>query len=52
MVEVKVWRVTKEGKTLWAKARFSSEAKALEWATQRVVELLKRGFLAGIQIAV
>ena len=49
-MKVIVWRITKQGRTLWASARFSSQEKALEWATQKVIQLMKRGYLAGIQI--
>ena len=51
MVKVRIWRITEQGRTLWAMAQFSSEEKALEWATQRVIELMKRGYLASVQVA-
>ena len=50
-VKVRVWRISKQGKTLWASAEFSSEEKALEWATRKVVQLMKRGCLASVQVA-
>ncbi len=50
-VKVRVWRISKQGRTLWASAEFSSEEKALEWATKKVVQLMQRGYLASIQVA-
>jgi len=51
MVRVTIWRISRQGKTLWASAEFSSEEKALEWASQVVAELMKRGYLAKIRVA-
>ena len=50
-MRVIVWRITKQGRTLWASAEFSSEEKALRWATKKVVELMQRGYLASVQVA-
>ena len=50
-VKVRVWRISKQGRTLWASAEFSSEEKALEWATKKVVQLMQRGYLASVQVS-
>ena len=50
-VKVRVWRISKQGRTLFASAEFSSEEKALEWATRKVVQLIRRGYLASVQVA-
>lgn len=51
MVKVKIWKITKAGRFLHASAEFSSKEKALEWATRQIAELMKRGHLAGVQVA-
>ena len=50
-VKVRIWKISGQGRTLWTSAEFSSEEKALEWATRKVVELIRRGYLASIQVA-
>jgi len=50
MVKVRIWRISKQGRTLWATAQMGSEEQALAWAVERLLELLKRGFLGSIQI--
>ena len=50
-VKVKIWRISEQGRTLWASAEFSSEEKALKWAAEQIVRLMKRGYLASIQVA-
>jgi len=51
-IKVRIWRISGQGKTLYATAEFSSREKALEWAVNRLSELFKRGSLGSIQIAV
>ena len=49
-VKVRIWRISKQGRTLFASAEFSSEDKALEWAAKLVARLMKRGCLASVQL--
>lgn len=50
-VNVRIWRISKQGRTLWATAEFSSKERALEWASRRIAELFKRGYLASAEVA-
>jgi len=50
MVKVRIFRISKQGRTLWATAEFSSEGKALEWATRRIAELMSKGYLASVRL--
>ena len=50
MIRVRIWRISRQGRTLWVSGVFSSEEKALEWATRKVVKLIQKGYLASIQV--